>query len=317
MRVHAAPTAPTLLPMPEDVDRLVRLAAFTWLGDLVRRYGHAVPRRALEEGVPFRGERVRVIAQQGIFIPKGMTVPLSITTAPERPGVPRPYEDEVGHDGLLRYRYRGTDPSHRENVGLRVAHAEPRPLVWFFGLVPALSHPVWPVYVVGDDPAALTFTVASDMAGEVDTEVVPSPSLDARRLYATAEVKRRLHQSQFRQRVLHAYRSACAICNLRHGELLDAAHILPDGHPKGEPVVPNGLALCKIHHAAFDHHLIGVRPDLVVEVRQTLLDEEDGPMLRHGLQACHGQALFVPHRRTDRPHPDFLEERYRLFREAG
>jgi hypothetical protein len=35
-------------------------------------------------------------------------------------------------------------------------------------------------------------------------------------------------------------------------ELLDAAHILPDGHPKGEPVVPNGLALCKLHHAAFD-----------------------------------------------------------------
>ena len=52
---------------------------------------------------------------------------------------------------------------------------------------------------------------------------------------------RRLHQATFRERVLHAYRTSCAICRLRHRELLDAAHILPDGHPRGEPVVPNGL----------------------------------------------------------------------------
>src|SRR3989304_615457 len=45
-----------------------------------------------------------------------------------------------------------------------------------------------------------------------------------------------MHQQEFRQE--------CAICRLRHEELLDAAHILPDGHPRGEPVVPNGLALC-------------------------------------------------------------------------
>lgn len=41
--------------------------------------------------------------------------------------------------------------------------------------------------------------------------------------------------------------------------LLDAAHIVSDGHETlGQPIVPNGLPLSKIHHAAFDAHLLGV-----------------------------------------------------------
>ena len=44
-------------------------------------------------------------------------------------------------------------------------------------------------------------------------------------------------------------------------ELLDAAHILPDRHPKGEPIVTNGLGLCTIHHSAYDANIIGIDPD--------------------------------------------------------
>ena len=51
-----------------------------------------------------------------------------------------------------------------------------------------------------------------------------------------------------------------------HAELLDAAHIVPDAD-EGEPVIPNGLALCKLHHAAFDRYFLGVRPDYVLQVR--------------------------------------------------
>lgn len=49
---------------------------------------------------------------------------------------------------------------------------------------------------------------------------------------------------------------------LRHADLLDAAHVLPDTHPPGIPVVPNGLARCKIHYAAYDRNILGVRPNL-------------------------------------------------------
>jgi putative restriction endonuclease len=107
------------------------------------------------------------------------------------------------------------------------------------------------------------------------------------------------------------------VCRLRHVELLDAAHILPDSHPRGEPVVPNGLALCKLHHAAFDTNIMGVRPDLVIEVRPEVLRETDGPMLRHGLQEVDGASLHAPRRSDWRPGEEYLQERYEQFREAG
>jgi putative restriction endonuclease len=76
----------------------------------------------------------------------------------------------------------------------------------------------------------------------------------------------------------------------------------------------NGLALCKIHHAAYDRDIIGIRPDLRIEVASSVLAESDGPMLRHGLQGFHGQQLrSVPARRKDRPDPDRLERRYAEF----
>ena len=136
-----------------------------------------------------------------------------------------------------------------------------------------------------------------------------------RRQYVTAAVRRRLHQRAFRERVLDAYRQQCAFCRFRHAELLDAAHIVPDAD-QGEPVVRNGLALCKLHHAAFDRHFLGVRPDYVVQVRPNLLDEQDGPTLVHGIQALHGVRISVPRNPGLRPDPQSLESRYRSFRRA-
>src|SRR5690606_30617152 len=105
----------------------------------------------------------------------------------------------------------------------------------------------------------------------------------------------------------------CALCRLRHRELLDAAHILPDREPEGEPRVPNGLALCKLHHAAFDGYLITVDPDYRVRVRRDVLAEEDGPMLRHGLQEVHGQRIVTPRQRDLRPDRDLLAWRLERF----
>src|SRR2546426_4130285 len=170
------------------------------------------------------------------------------------------------------------------------------PLVYLYGVVPGRYMPCWPAYVVGDDPRGLCFTIAMAArriaaAGEY---AVSEPEDAIRRSYVTRLGKQRMHQQEFRQRVLRAYREQCAICRLRHTELLDAAHILPDTHPRGQPVVPNGLALCKLHHAAFDANIVGVRPELVIDVRHDVLAEIDGPMLRHGLQEMQGRKLFVP-----------------------
>ena len=113
---------------------------------------------------------------------------------------------------------------------------------------------------------------------------------------------------------MRAYDTRCAVCAIRHSQLLDAAHITADADERGEPVTSNGLALCKIHHGAFDAGIMGIRPNLTLHVRADVLAEVDGPMLRHGIQAHHDQSLMVvPTARRDRPDSVRLEERYSLF----
>jgi putative restriction endonuclease len=303
-----------------DLDTRVRTQAFQFLTEQTRLHGEVVPRDLLERGFDFEGRRVPLIGPQGIFKPALLAeMPISITTVPVKEGEARPYDDGVGPDGFLRYRYRGTDPGHRDNQGLRLAMGRGVPLIYLYGVTPGRYMPVWPVYIVRDHPAELSFSVA------VDAPYMPvlsnfkqdANSLEARRAYVTVLTQRRLHQQGFRERVLRAYQEQCAICRLRHDELLDAAHILPDGHPRGEPIVPNGLALCALHHAAFDRNILGIRPDFVVEVRVDILREEDGPMLQHGLQGFQGKTILRPRSRALWPRSDFLAERYEEFRRAS
>lgn len=303
------------------MDAEIRQRAFQFLDELRAVHGNALPRDALAQGFEFGGTRVPLIGPQGIFKPAVLaSMPLSITTVPANPRKPRPYEDAVGEDGVIHYKYRGSDPSHADNAGLREAMRRQVPLIYFVGLVPGRYYAEYPVFVVGDDPADLAFRVqVDDRRVIVPAEAgVAEATTTARREYITVLAQRRMHQEEFRARVLMAYRECCAVCRLHHPELLEAAHILPDRHPQGHPVVPNGLALCKMHHAAFDRNILGIRPDLVVEIRRDILQEEDGPMLRHGLQELHGQDLVVvPRARELKPDPTRLEERYRLFRQAG
>ena len=303
----------------EDLDALVRLAAFVFLTQQTQLHGEVLPRTVLRDGFDFRGTRVRLVGPQGIFKPAILPeLPLSITTAPVKRGGTRPYDDSFGPD-LLRYRYRGTDPRHHENVGLRKAGQRGTPLVYFHGIVPGQYFAVWPVYIVGDDPGSLVFSVAVDDADHLsgDLLAIAESGAEARREYVTAVTRKRVHQSEFRERVLRAYRQCCAMCRLRHRDLLDAAHIIPDSEAAGVPVVSNGLALCKLHHAAFDRYILGIRPDCVVEVRPKVLEEIDGPMLLHGLQGLQGSRIVVPRAAADRPDPKLLEERYLRFLRAG
>jgi len=303
-----------------DLDTRVRTQAFQLLAEQTRLHGEVVPRDLLERGFDFEGRRVPLIGPQGIFKPALLAeMPISITTIPVKEGEARPYDDGVGTDGFLRYRYRGTDPGHRDNQGLRLAMGRGVPLIYLYGVTPGRYMPVWPVYIVRDHPAELSFSVAVDAPYmPVLSNFKQDPnSLEAKRAYVTVLTQRRLHQQGFRERVLRAYQEQCAICHLRHDELLDAAHILPDGHPRGEPIVPNGLALCALHHAAFDRHILGIRPDFVVEVRVDILREEDGPMLQHGLQGFQGKTILRPRSRPLWPRSDFLAERYEEFRRAS
>lgn len=191
------------------------------------------------------------------------------------------------------------------------------PLVYFHGLSTGKYVAAWPVFIIGEDRRSLSFTATLDDKQQVQNEGLTSEDGDSsRRRYITASFRVRVHQRAFRTRVLEAYRSQCAFCKLRHAELLDAAHIIPDSDPHGEPVVSNGLSLCKIHHAAYDRHFIGVTPDYQIVVREDLLSEIDGPMLRHGIQEIHNRRLILPSKQAERPDRERLALRFEQFRRA-
>ncbi|MDE0349609.1 MAG: HNH endonuclease [Gammaproteobacteria bacterium] len=291
-------------------DAVLRSTAFGWLARLVSLHGEVLPRKLLEQGFEFSGERVHVIGPPGIFRPRVMRAPLSITTSPNGP-----YDDAFDPSGRLRYRFRGKDPAHRDNQGLVFAKENRLPLLYFHGILTSRYLPIWPVYVVQDLPEALTFLIEVDDVASVSlpADVPRDQVAEGRRQYVTTLTRRRVHQTAFRERVLRAYRRQCAVCQLRHDELLDAAHIIPDPEPDGEPVVNNGLSLCRLHHAAFDRFFLGVRPDHVIEVRPDVLAESDGPTLRYAIQGLHGKRIALPRKRDEHPTAYRLEERYERF----
>jgi putative restriction endonuclease len=58
-------------------------------------------------------------------------------------------------------------------------------------------------------------------------------------------------------------------------------------------------------------------PDYQIHLRRDILDEVDGPMLRHGLQEVHGtRLLVVPRSIEKKPNREYLAERFERFRAA-
>jgi putative restriction endonuclease len=306
--------------MAGDLDERLRAAAFAYLDELSRRTGDQVSYKDLE-AFEFEGRRVALIQRmRGIRVVAGLECALSIlTTFSARPD-DRPYEDAEGPDGYLRYKWRGKKLDNYDNVALRRALELSKPLVWFFGVAQGVYTPVYPIWLVGEEPESHQFVVAVDAemrAQWTDPVLVHPVDLALRRQYAQATVRRRLHQRVFRERVLIAYDSSCSLCRLRHHpELLDAAHIREDAEG-GEPVVTNGVAMCAIHHRAFDSQVIGIRPDYVIEVRGDVRKERDGPTLQYALQGLHGDGLTLPRQRAAWPNKNLLEERYEQFRAVG
>ena len=294
----------------------IRNAAFLWL-DKQRAQGKETFTQAETSALVLAGERVRLMpTQQGIWKPRDFTAALAIRTVYRPHGSMRPYDDDlVGTDGRCGYKMRGTDPNHSDNRALREAMVQGVPLIWWQGVQGGGYSALYPVFVTQEQPSSLQFMIDINDVPLIDSAWTPPVRIDA--AYREQMMRQRLHQRPFRAAVLRAYRTSCAVCSFRHGELLDAAHIQEDA-AGGVPDITNGLALCKMHHAAYDRRILGITPDYQVEINERVLHEVDGPMLRHGIQDFHGQQLMVlPERRTQRPDRVLLDARYREFLSAS
>ena len=309
--------------MELDRDWQIRLAAMTRLKQLQDVGGGLVTSSALNTGFEFEGERIPLwTSRMGIWRPRQLSNPgaaLTVVTAPHVQGRKPAYDDEVAADdrGWFGYRYQGAEPNTWTNVAVRRAMEMRRPIIYLYGVMKGVYDPIFPVFVTEDDPTTLTFRLQADRSMAIalmDQAFVYASA--PRREYLTVAVKRRLHQHRFRELVLGAYRRQCAMCHLRHVRLLDAAHIIPDHDDRGLPEIPNGLALCKIHHSAYDENILGISPDLLIHVREDILHEVDGPMLEYGLKGMKGRRIQVPRSDELRPKREYLDERFRLFEAA-
>jgi putative restriction endonuclease len=305
----------------DELDTQMRVAAFEHVRRLNEVYDHLTANE-LKPGFVFNGDRIPLInPQRGIFKPQQMRFLLSIKTVFPKPGGKVWYDDQrqvhrqiFASDETIDYAFMGQDPNAADNRWLREAFENQVPIIYFLGVAPGRYQAVVPTFVTGWDAEALNARIAFG-APEQEALVPPENALERR--YALRAVKQRLHQASFREAVITAYHGRCALSGLPESLLLDAAHIVADKDEQfGQPVVPNGIPLSKIHHAAFDAHLIGIDPDYRLHVSERLLGQRDGPMLE-ALKRLNGGTIHFPKRDKDRPDRDRLALRFERFKTAA
>jgi len=258
----------------------------------------------------YGGVSVRVIdSQGGIWNPGASwpledklraTISINTTTAGK-------YLDQEVSGGLWRYDYQSGGTAGK-NTKMRKAMELQLPMLWFRQQENG-RYVSYRVFIIEDFPEKGFCFISPDLSL---THALRSESLIERR-YAERTIRQRLHQPAFRARVISAYETRCAICQLRHGSLLDAAHITADNDESSSTSVTNGISLCKIHHAAYDANIIGIDSAYKVHVRTDILNEVDGPMLLHGIQEMDKRELWVPRRGAEQPNAERLGKRFELF----
>jgi len=283
-----------------DRDALVRTAAFAHVRRLGELHDHLTAKE-LNPGFLFEGKRIPLInPQRGIFKPQQMRFLLSIKTVFPKPDARVWHDDQrdvhrqifEGNE-TIDYAFMGKDPDAADNRWLREAFEHRVPIIYFLGIAPGCYQAILPAFISGWDARALKARVAF---GPPDQASLAPPENALERRYALRAVQQRLHQASFREAVIAAYAGRCAVSGLPEPLLLDAAHIVADKDERfGQPVVPNGIPLSKIHHAAFDAHLIGIDPDYRLHVSNRLLSQNDGPMLE-SFKRLDGGTIHLPAR---------------------
>ncbi len=130
------------------------------------------------------------------------------------------------------------------------------------------------------------------------------------RQWAVTETRRALRALDFSERVLTAYNHRCAICGLQL-RLLDGAHILPVADPDSTDETANGVALCALHHRAYDRMLVTFDTDFRVHINEMRVRELRAAGLTGKLRDFRDnlrEVIHLPPEKGHRPKREFVEK---------
>lgn len=125
-----------------------------------------------------------------------------------------------------------------------------------------------------------------------------------------AAIRKKYREADFRARVLGAYKHKCAVCGLQL-KLVDAAHIIPVASEFSTDETINGIALCKLHHFAYDRNLISFDVDYSIQVSSTEQSRLTAENLAGGIRAFKQglkPAIILPSDRRDYPPAAYIEK---------
>jgi putative restriction endonuclease len=133
------------------------------------------------------------------------------------------------------------------------------------------------------------------------TEVIPGkgirrvPSPPTRETETQGISKRRKGQDYFREVVINNYNGCCGITGLPVRELLVASHILPwSAHEAERLNVRNGIALNRLHDAAFDKHLVAFDDELRLILSARLKSFLPDVTIAYHFEAYEGKVILLP-----------------------
>lgn len=156
--------------------------------------------------------------------------------------------------------------------------------------------------------AATDMSLLNSLDTLTETQIVAVKNQE--RQVVLSQIARKFRATDFRRRVLGAYEHRCAVCGVQL-ELIDAAHIIPVAALTSTDETKNGIALCKLHHTAFDRNLISFDERYKIEVSDSEVSRLTAANLAGGLREFKQQlrtAIILPADRRDYPSPEYIAE---------
>lgn len=153
---------------------------------------------------------------------------------------------------------------------------------------------------------ALLNRIAEDPDKVAEKEI--RENFPATRQWAVSSTRRALRALNFSDRVMTAYSSRCAMCGVQL-RLLDGAHILPVADPESTDETANGIALCTLHHRAYDRGIVTFDIKNAIHVSGPRIDELKEAGLHAGLDAFQKgllKEIHVPSKAEERPKKEFV-----------